>query len=59
MKGQGKRVLKTIESRHTSQPDAVYFLPTTQFLKQFSSYITQIIKVSQSNISTEILSESA
>jgi len=57
VKGQKENnILTRQESRHLSQPDVFYFLPTAHFLKQMPTYITHIAKAPLAKAETKTLS---
>lgn len=63
MKGQKNKILAGPDSRHSCGPMIFYFLPTTNFLKQFPTHIAHpdhfVTKAAQNNTSTEALSKVA
>jgi hypothetical protein len=58
VKGQKKKILTKLESRHSSRPDIFYFLPTENFLKQLPTHIAHIAKAPQANAATRALLKS-
>jgi len=59
VKGQKNEISKRPESRHLSQPDVFYFLPTAHFLKQLPTHIAHIAKAPRANAPAKALSKSA
>jgi len=59
VKGQKNEILTRQESRHSSRPDVLYFLPTAHYLKQLPTHIAHIAKAPQANAATKALSKSA
>jgi len=59
VKGQKNEILTGPESRHSSQPDVLYFLPTAHFLKQLPTHNAHIAKAPQANAATKALAKSA
>jgi phosphoglycolate phosphatase len=59
VKGQKKEISTRQESRLSSRPDVLYFLPTAHFLIQLPTHIAHIAKAPQANATTKALSKSA
>lgn len=59
MKGQKNEILTRQESRHSSRPDVLYFLPTAHYLKQLPTHIAHIAKAPLAIAASKALSKSA